>query len=44
MSGSPDSFKRVTQEAGNDLIGLVYAVGTINLKSFRRFEGRGFFK
>lgn len=38
----PDSFKRVTQEAGNDLIGLVYAVGTINLKSFRRFEEEDF--
>ena len=38
----PDSFKRVTQEAGNDLTGLVYAVGTINLKSFRRFEEQDF--
>lgn len=38
----PDSFKRVTQEAGNDLTGLIYAVGSINLKSFRRFEEQDF--
>ena len=29
----PASFKRVTEEAGKELAGLVYAVGTINLKS-----------
>jgi len=28
----PDFFAKVTQEAGADLGGLVYAVGTINLR------------
>lgn len=34
----PESFKRVSEEAGKELAGLVYAVGTINLKSIRRLE------
>lgn len=32
----PESFSRVTAEAGREIEGLVYAVGTINLKSIRR--------
>ena len=31
-------FKKVIDEAGGELEGLVYAVGTINLKSIRRLE------
>lgn len=38
----PASFKRVTEEAGKELAGLVYAVGTINLKSLRRLEEADF--
>ncbi len=34
----PESFKRVALETGKELGGLVYAVGTINLKSIRRLE------
>lgn len=34
----PTSFDRVTEEAGTELVGLVYAVGTINLKSLKRLE------
>lgn len=36
------SFERVNQEAGKELAGLVYAVGTINLKSIRRLEEEDF--
>ena len=32
----PDLFVRVTEEAGPQLEGLVYAVGTINLRGFQR--------
>lgn len=32
------SFEKVSQEAGEELVGLIYAVGTINLKSIRRLE------
>ncbi len=32
----PDFFARVTEEAGGDLGGLVYAVGTINLRPLAR--------
>jgi len=32
----PDSFEKVSSDAGKELGGLVYAVGTINLKSLRR--------
>ena len=38
----PASFKRVTEVAGKELAGLVYAVGTINLKSLRRLEDADF--
>lgn len=38
----PESFKRVSEEAGKELAGLVYAVGTINLKSIRRLEEEDF--
>lgn len=34
----PESFERVSEEAGKELAGLVYAVGTINLKSIRRLK------
>lgn len=34
----PSSFERVSNEAGKELAGLIYAVGTINLKSFRRLN------
>ena len=34
----PDLFSRVTEEAGPQLDGLVYAVGTINLRGFQRLE------
>lgn len=32
----PDLFARVTQEAGDDISGLAYAVGTFNLKPIQR--------
>lgn len=38
----PASFKRVSEEAGKELAGLLYAVGTINLKSLRRLEEADF--
>lgn len=38
----PATFPRVAQEAGADLAGLVYAVGTINLKSFQRLAEADF--
>lgn len=31
-----DLFSQVAEEAGDELAGLIYAVGTINLRSFRR--------
>lgn len=36
----PDFFKRVTQEAGSELAGLVYAVGTINLRPLARLTAQ----
>jgi NAD(P)-dependent dehydrogenase (short-subunit alcohol dehydrogenase family) len=39
---NPESFSMVAEEAGKDLAGLVYAVGTINLKSIRRLEEKDF--
>ena len=36
----PDFFKRVTQEAGAELAGLVYAVGTINLRPLARLTAQ----
>jgi NAD(P)-dependent dehydrogenase (short-subunit alcohol dehydrogenase family) len=38
----PESFKQVSEEAGKELAGLVYSVGTINLKSLRRLEEEDF--
>lgn len=38
----PDSFKKVSEEAGKELAGLIYAVGTINLKSIRRLSDEDF--
>lgn len=38
----PSSFNKVSKEAGKELAGLVYAVGTINLKSIRRLEEEDF--
>ena len=38
----PLSFGKVSKEAGKELAGLVYAVGTINLKSIRRLEEEDF--
>lgn len=38
----PTSFEKVSQEAGDELVGLVYAVGNINLKSLRRLEEADF--
>lgn len=38
----PDAFAKVTKEAGSELAGLVYAIGTINLKSIRRLEEKEF--
>ncbi|MDO9084678.1 MAG: SDR family oxidoreductase [Anaerolineaceae bacterium] len=35
-------FKRITQEAGDVLDGLVYAIGTINLRSFSRLNEQDF--
>ncbi|MBW6474040.1 MAG: SDR family oxidoreductase [Anaerolineaceae bacterium] len=37
-------FERVTQEAGDVLDGLVYAIGTINLRSFSRLGEHDFMK
>lgn len=37
-----DLFRRVTQDAGDLLNGLVYAVGTINLRSLARFTEEDF--
>ena len=34
----PKSFDQVAKDAGKDLEGLIYTVGTINLKSLRRLE------
>ncbi len=34
----PEFFKQVTDDAGDNIHGLVYAVGTINLKGFQRLE------
>jgi NAD(P)-dependent dehydrogenase (short-subunit alcohol dehydrogenase family) len=34
----PDFFRRVTEQAGAEIDGLVYAVGTINLRGFQRLE------
>lgn len=36
------SFERVSKDAGDELAGLIYAVGTINLKSIRRLEEEDF--
>lgn len=38
----PESFGRVANEAGNSLAGLVYAVGTINLKPLGRLTSADF--
>ena len=38
----PQAFKQVAEEAGKELAGLIYAVGSINLKSFRRLEEEDF--
>lgn len=38
----PDSFKKISDEAGKELAGLIYAVGTINLKSIRRLSDEDF--
>lgn len=37
-AGDPDVFSRATQEAGKRLGGLVYAIGTINLRSLQRLS------
>lgn len=37
-----DSFKKISDEAGKELAGLIYAVGTINLKSIRRLSDEDF--
>lgn len=39
---NPGIFKQVTQDAGKELGGLVYGVGTINLKSVRRMTADDF--
>ncbi|MBT8042829.1 MAG: SDR family oxidoreductase [Pontiella sp.] len=36
------SFPRVAEEAGSELAGLVYAVGSINLRSFQRLEAEDY--
>lgn len=36
------SFERVSKEAGDELVGLIYAVGTINLKSLMRLDETDF--
>ncbi len=38
----PTSFRQATEDAGKDLAGLIYAVGTINLKSLRRLDEADF--
>ena len=38
----PEAFQKVTHDAGKELGGLVYAVGTINLKSLRRLTADDF--
>ena len=38
----PEAFEKVAQDAGRELGGLVYAVGTINLKSLRRLTADDF--
>lgn len=38
----PASFEKVSLEAGEELVGLIYAVGNINLKSIRRLEETDF--
>lgn len=38
----PASFDRASSEAGKELAGLIYAVGTINLKSLRRLKEEDF--
>lgn len=38
----PSSFETVAKEAGKELDGLIYAVGTINLKSLRRLSEEDF--
>ncbi|OHW61666.1 3-oxoacyl-[acyl-carrier-protein] reductase FabG [Andreesenia angusta] len=38
----PESFSKVAEEAGKELAGLVYAVGSINLKSLRRLSVEDF--
>ncbi len=40
----PGLFQRVTEDAGTPLDGLVYAVGTINLRSFQRLTREDFLK
>ncbi len=37
-----DLFKRVNDDAGSDIGGIVYAVGTINLGSIRKFKEADF--
>lgn len=36
------SFEKISKEAGKELVGLIYAVGTINLKSLRRLDEEDF--
>lgn len=38
----PSAFATVSKEAGSELVGLIYAIGTINLKSIRRLEEQEF--
>ncbi len=38
----PLSFDSISKDAGTELVGLIYAVGTINLKSLRRLEEEDF--
>jgi NAD(P)-dependent dehydrogenase (short-subunit alcohol dehydrogenase family) len=38
----PESFARVVEEAGSPLAGLIYAIGTINLKPLARFKEEDF--
>ena len=38
----PTSFEKISKDAGKELSGLVYAIGTINLKSIRRLEEEDF--
>lgn len=39
-----DSFARIADNAPDSLDGLVYAVGTINLKSLKRLEGKDYLR